>query len=143
MPAELPVILISHGPFAQGALTCAEMLMGKQSNVAVISIQEDSNINDVRAQLAATYHTLNKEHGVLILVDMLGGSPCNLASELVLTYDDIVLFCGFNIPTLLEVFNNRDLPLSAVSKLIEEVFPESCFNVGNILNEQPEQSTEL
>ncbi|HHG8775512.1 TPA: PTS sugar transporter subunit IIA [Raoultella planticola] len=143
MLAELPVILISHGPFAQGALTCAEMLIGKQSNVAVISIQEDSNINDVRAQLAATYHAVNKEQGVLILVDMLGGSPCNLASELVLTYDDIVLFCGFNIPTLLEVFNNRDLPLPAVSKMIEEVFPESCFNVGNILNEQPEQSTEL
>lgn len=143
MSAELPVILISHGPFAQGALTCVEMLIGKQSHVLVISIEEESNINEVRARLAEAYRALNKENGVLILVDMLGGSPCNLASELVLTYDDVVLFCGFNIPTLLEVFNNRDQPLPAVSKLIAEVFPQSCFNVGDILNEERQQAADL
>lgn len=143
MPAEIPVILVSHGPFAQGALTCAEMLVGKQTHVAVVSIQEDTPIGNARTSLRETYHSLNQGNGVLILVDMMGGSPCNLASELLLTQDDIFLFCGFNIPTLLEIFNNRDLPLDEIAALVEEIFPDSGVNVGNLLKVERESSTEL
>ena len=143
MPAEIPVILVSHGPFAQGALTCAEMLVGKQTHVAVVSIQEDTPIDNARTSLRETYQSLNQGNGVLILVDMMGGSPCNLASELLLTQDDIFLFCGFNIPTLLEIFNNRDLPLHKIVTLVEEMFPDSGFNVGRLLKTERESSTEL
>ncbi|NWC64808.1 PTS sugar transporter subunit IIA [Cedecea sp. P7760] len=143
MPAGIPVILVSHGPFAQGALTCAEMLVGKQTHVAVVSIQEDTPIDNARTSLRETYQSLNQGNGVLILVDMMGGSPCNLASELLLTQDDIFLFCGFNIPTLLEIFNNRDLPLNEIATLVEEMFPDSGFNVGNLLKVERESSTEL
>lgn len=82
MQTEIPVILVSHGPFAQGALSCAEMLIGEQRNVSVISLQPEANISDVRATLLETYLSVNKGNGVVILVDMMGGSPCNLASEL-------------------------------------------------------------
>ena len=143
MQTEIPVILVSHGPFAEGALSCAEMLIGKQHNVAVISLLPEANINDVRATLLDTYKAVNKGNGVVILVDMMGGSPCNLASELVLTYDDILLYCGFNIPTLLEVLSNRDLPLNEIGAVIEEVFPGSCFNVGEMLQTEHTQSTDL
>ena len=143
MQTEVPVILVSHGPFAQGALSCAEMLIGEQHNVAVVSLQPESNINDVRATLLETYQAIKKGNGVVILVDMMGGSPCNLASELFLTYDDILLFCGFNIPTLLEVLSNRDLPLEEIGEIIEEVFPGSCFNVGKMLQAECTQSTDL
>lgn len=141
MNTEIPVILVSHGPFAQGALDCAEMLIGEQQNVAVVSLQPETNINDVRVTLLDTYRALNQGSGVVILVDMMGGSPCNLASELCLMHDDILLFCGFNIPTLLEVLSNRDLPLDEIGTVIEEVFPGSCFNVRNTL--QAEQTTSL
>ncbi|WP_058912953.1 PTS sugar transporter subunit IIA [Entomohabitans teleogrylli] len=143
MPTEIPVILASHGPFAQGALSCAEMLLGKQHNVAVVALQPETNINDARILLADTCQAINQGDGVVILVDMMGGSPCNLASELLLTHDDILLFCGFNIPTLLEVLSNRDLPLQEIGKVIEEVFPGSCFNVGDRLQAEQTHSMDL
>lgn len=143
MHTEIPVILVSHGPFAEGALACAEMLIGKQDNVAVVSLQPEANINDVRATLLETYKTVNKGNGVVMLVDMMGGSPCNLASELFLTYRDILVFCGFNIPTLLEVLSNRELSLKEIGAVIEEVFPGSCFNVGEMLQAEHTQSTDL
>lgn len=142
MQTEIPVILASHGPFAQAALACAEMLIGKQNNVAVVSIQEDTPINDARTTLLETYKSLNQGRGVVILVDMMGGSPCNLSCELLLTRDDILLFCGFNIPTLIEVFNHRHLSLNEIGKMIEDVFPESGFNVGNVVLPE-QQPTEL
>lgn len=143
MQTQIPIILASHGPFAQGALKCAEMLMGEQSKVQVISVLIDSNIDNLRQQMQESYQKLNNGKGVIILVDILGGTPCNLASELLLNHDDVLLFCGFNIPVLLEVFNNREGTLNDVKSAIEEVFPQSCIDVRQVLNSQREQSNEL
>lgn len=143
MQTQIPIILASHGPFAQGALECAEMLMGKQSNMQVISVLIDSNIDNLRQQMQESYQKLNNGKGVIILVDILGGTPCNLASELLLTHDDVLLFCGFNIPVLLEVLNNREETLTDVKQAIEQTFPQSCIDVSQVLNSHREQSNEL
>ncbi|OTQ57043.1 PTS sugar transporter subunit IIA [Gilliamella sp. A7] len=143
MPRSLPIILASHGPFAQGALECAQMLMGEQENVHVISVLIDSNIDNLRQEMQSSYKKLNQGDGVIILVDIMGGTPCNLASELLILHDDVLLFCGFNIPVLLEVLNNREGTLNDAKLAIEETFPESCKDVRQILNVQQEQSNEL
>ena len=143
MPRSLPIILASHGPFAQGALECAQMLMGEQENVHVISVLIDSNIDNLRQEMQSSYKKLNQGDGVIILVDIMGGTPCNLATELLISHDDVLLFCGFNIPVLLEVLNNREGTLNDAKLAIEETFPESCKDVRQILNVQQEQSNEL
>ncbi len=66
-------------------------------------------------------------------MDLLGGSPCNLASELVITQNDVVLYCGINVPTFLEILSSRDLPLHELHQVINDVFPDSCLNVGEQL----------
>ncbi|WP_272573980.1 PTS sugar transporter subunit IIA [Providencia sp. PROV259] len=143
MSSQLPIILASHGPFAQGLLECAEMLIGTQEDISVISIQRESNINEVKKQLFDTYQRINQGNGVLILVDLLGGSPCNLASELVLTQNDVALYCGINVPTFLEILSNRDLPLHEIHQVINDVFPVSCINVGEQLKPVIQDETEL
>lgn len=143
MEKSLPIILASHGPFAQGALECAEMLMGKQQNISVISVLIDSNIDELRQQMVSCYQTLNQGNGVIILVDLMGGTPCNLAAELTIKHDDVLLFCGFNIPVLLEVLNNREGSIAEVKSIIEEAFPLSGFDVSKVLNANCEQSMEL
>lgn len=143
MSKQLPIILASHGPFAQGALECAQMLMGKQDNIEVISVLVDSNIDVLRSQMQQSYHKLNDGNGVIILVDLMGGTPCNLAGELVIQHSDVLLFCGFNIPVLLEVLNSREGNLAEVKEVIEQSFAPSCFDVSQILTAQCEQTTEL
>ncbi|GAB1437368.1 PTS sugar transporter subunit IIA [Providencia sp.] len=143
MGNQIPIILASHGPFAQGLLECAEMLIGSQDDISVISIQRESNINDVKELLFKTYQQVNKGNGVLILVDLLGGSPCNLASELVLTQNDVALYCGINVPTFLEILSNRDLPLDEIHQVITDVFPDSCINVSEQLKPLSQNDTEL
>ncbi|MEQ5572168.1 PTS sugar transporter subunit IIA [Providencia huaxiensis] len=143
MSSQIPIILASHGPFAQGLLECAEMLIGDQEDIRVISIQRESNINEVKKHLFETYQNVNKGDGVLILVDLLGGSPCNLASELVITQNDAVLYCGINVPTFLEILSNRDLPLHELHQIINDVFPGSCINVGEQLKPLTQNDSEL
>jgi len=143
MSNPLPIILASHGPFAQGALECAQMLMGEQENVHIISVLIDSNIDMLRQEMQSSYSQLNQGNGVIILVDIMGGTPCNLASELLISHNDVLLFCGFNIPVLLEVLNNREGTLNDVKQAIEDIFPQSCIDVKQLLNVQHEESNEL
>lgn len=143
MSKQLPIILASHGPFAQGAFECAEMLMGKQEKINVISVSVDSNIDELRKQMQLSYQALNEGDGVIILVDLMGGTPCNLAGELVIQHSDVLLFCGFNIPVLLEILNNRDGTREEVKSIVEASFAQSCFDVSQILTAQVEPSTEL
>ena len=58
MEQQLPIILASHGPFAQGALECAQMLMGQQQDIKVISVLVDSNIDNLRQQMSESYQSL-------------------------------------------------------------------------------------
>lgn len=143
MSNPLPIILASHGPFAQGALECAQMLMGEQKNIHIISILVDSNIDMLRQKMQSSYSQLNQGNGVIILVDIMGGTPCNLASELLISHDDVLLFCGFNIPVLLEVLNSREGTLNDVKQAIEDIFPQSCIDIKQLLNVQHEESNEL
>lgn len=143
MSNPLPIILASHGPFAQGALECAQMLMGEQENVHIISVLIDSNIDMLRQEMQSSYSQLNQGNGVIILVDIMGGTPCNLASELLISHNDVLLFCGFNIPVLLEVLNSREGTLNDVKQAIEDIFPQSCIDVKQLLNVQHEESNEL
>lgn len=143
MSNPLPIILASHGPFAQGALECAQMLMGEQENIHIISVLIDSNIDMLRQEMQNSYSQLNQGNGVIILVDIMGGTPCNLASELLISHNDVLLFCGFNIPVLLEVLNNREGTLNDVKQAIEDIFPQSCIDVKQLLNVQHEESNEL
>lgn len=143
MSNPLPIILASHGPFAQGAFECAQMLMGEQENVHIISVLIDSNIDMLRQEMQSSYSQLNQGNGVIILVDIMGGTPCNLASELLISHNDVLLFCGFNIPVLLEVLNNREGTLNDVKQAIEDIFPQSCIDVKQLLNVQHEESNEL
>ena len=143
MSNPLPIILASHGPFAQGALECAQMLMGEQENIHIISVLVDSNIDMLRQKMQSSYSQLNQGNGVSMLVDIRGGTPCNLASELLISHDDVLLFCGFNIPVLLEVLNSREGTLNDVKQAIEDIFPQSCIDVKQLLNVQHEKSNEL
>ncbi len=143
MEKELPIILASHGTFAQGALDCAEMLMGKQQQIKVISVLIDSNIEQLRQQMRNDYQCLNQGKGVIILVDLMGGTPCNLASELAITHEDILLFCGFNIPVLLDILTHRDQSIPFIKSLIQKTFSQSGFDVAQMLYNQDQPLIDL
>jgi PTS system mannose-specific IIA component len=136
MAQEWPVILISHGSFAQGALECVELLAGEQENVAVMSVFLDTDVNKLREELNSLYEKLNQGGGVLILVDMVGGTPWNLAAYLAVSKNDVVVYAGFNISVLLEVMGSRSLPLNAIGKVIEDIHAQSCVNVAEFLQNQ-------
>lgn len=119
---KLGIILASHGDFAKGALNCIETITGQVDNTAVLSVTASSNVEDIANQMKKAYQCLiqNNEE-VFIFVDILSGTPSNVATRLLLTEKNITVFAGFNIPILLEVFTRRLDPSCKIDDLTDEL----------------------
>ena len=98
------IVLISHGDMAQGVKMSLEMIVGQTENVHVVSLRpEGDNIqfeNDLRAKI----ETLSGNK--LIIADLLGGTPCNVALKLYSKAEDVEIMAGLNLPLTLEAYTN-------------------------------------
>ena len=126
---EIPVILISHGHYSKYALESAEMIIGKQENCEVISVTEDKDLESVTRELEVAHEKFRNEKGVIILTDILGGTPSNAAANLLVREPGILALSGYNMPLLLELFTNRELEINELKKCLTLAFNESLADL--------------
>lgn len=128
---EVAVVLMSHGFYAQEALKSAEMIIGELKNVGTVSVTPQKDLEAVANELQEVLTTIDDSQGILLLSDILGGTPSNVAGTIVLTRDDVLGITGFNLPMLLELFVNREKSL----KDIQNILMQSHSHSFNVLNE--------
>ncbi len=103
------IVLVSHGPLAEGLKGAAEMIVGPQQRFLTVSMGAAADLDDVRAQIEDAASKVAGSEGledVLVLADLMGGSPSNACAYMASTGTSVV--CGVNLPMLLEVLMNRD-----------------------------------
>lgn len=106
------IVLAGHGGFCDGIRDAAEMIMGPQERVAVVPLGPAENLDVYREKLEGAHTEVDSGEGVLILVDLFGGSPSNVAAYLLGSNTEVVT--GVSLPMLLEVLSSRESPLSQV-----------------------------
>lgn len=99
------VIVTGHGKLGEELLRTAESVVGKLERATALSIGAESSMEDARAALKEAIRLVDDGDGVLILTDMFGGTPANLA----LTFLDskIEVLTGVNLPMLLKLASCR------------------------------------
>lgn len=133
---ETALILASHGTFAQGAAEAAQMIVGQQDNMGILSVTEDKDLAACIAELEEILAGLDTAQGVLVLVDMFGGTPCNAASNLLLQSEvPMELLAGFNLPVLLEVCSSREEPAAELAALAKVRYGAGMQDLKEILLE--------
>ncbi len=110
------VVLATHGHLAQEMLRTAEAVVGKLAQVAAVSVVATEP--DVRGSIEAAIRSVDEGEGVLLLTDLLGGSPTNLCLSF-LTERKVEVVTGVNLPMLLKLGGLR-----ATGKSIEQVAHE-------------------
>ena len=110
------VVLATHGHLAQEMLRTAEAVVGKIAQVAAVSVVATEP--DVRGSIEAAIRSVDAGEGVLLLTDLLGGSPTNLCLSF-LTERKVEVVTGVNLPMLLKLSGLR-----APGKSIEQVAHE-------------------
>jgi PTS system mannose-specific IIA component len=97
------VVVVTHGQLATELLNAAEMIVGELPRFAAVSIGWHEDTADARTEIAEAVGRVSGDAGVLILTDMFGGTPSNLAMTFL--GNGVEVITGVNLPMLIKLAN--------------------------------------
>jgi mannose PTS system EIIA component len=100
------LVIVTHGRLADEFVHAMEHVVGKQSNVEAICIGPDDKMDVRRNDIATAVAKVDQGKGVIILTDMFGGTPSNLAISL-LQEGKVEVVAGLNLPMLVKLARIR------------------------------------
>ena len=101
------IIIITHGNLALELKSAMEYILGIQKNIEIISIKSDDDLEIKKADLEEIIEKVNENIGTIILTDMFGGTPSNLAMSF-LEVGKVEIISGANLPMLVKLIGLRD-----------------------------------
>lgn len=113
------IFVVAHIPLASALEACARHVLGKEPDIHVFDIQADECAVDSSPRLAEAVKNSEHEEGVLILTDLPGATPSNIAVAASKMIKDQGIQCrvlgGVNASMLLKALNYRNAALDVVS----------------------------
>jgi PTS system ascorbate-specific IIA component len=107
------VLVITHGAIGEALLSSAEQILGaKQARTAALGVSRNDDPDAVLERARALAARLDEGAGVLVLTDMFGATPCNVAARL-LADGRIEGVAGVSLPMLVRVLSGRNGSLPA------------------------------
>jgi mannose PTS system EIIA component len=96
------VVVVTHGQLATELVNAAEMIVGDLPQFAAVSIGWHDEVNDAREEIGQAIERVRGDAGVLLLIDMFGGTPSNLGMTF-LEKDRLEVITGVNLPMLIKL----------------------------------------
>ncbi len=100
------LVLVTHGRLAAEFVAAMEHVVGPQDGIAAICIGADDDMEARRADIAAAVQRVDTGTGVILLTDMFGGTPSNLAISL-MGAARVEVIAGVNLPMLIRLASVR------------------------------------
>jgi len=100
------MVLVTHGALALALRDAMEHVVGKQKRLATVCVESDADFESQRAEIAARMAEVNEGDGVILLTDMFGGTPSNLAMSM-LSQPSVEIIGGVNLPMLVKLAKIR------------------------------------
>ena len=126
------VVVATHGKLAEEMIRTAETVVGPLEQVAAVSVVATSP--DMRGDLKEAIQRVDQGEGVLLLTDLLGGSPTNLCVSF-LTERKVEVVTGINLPMLLKLSGLRasGKPIAQIAHDLAEAGQRSIGHVSESL----------
>jgi PTS system mannose-specific IIA component len=114
------IVIVTHGRLAVELLSAVQHIVGPQTHVKTVCIGPNDDIEERRNEIATAIKAVDLGKGVVLVTDMFGGTPCNLALTH-LKKGKIEVLAGANLPSLIKLISVRiTMPLEkAVCEAIE------------------------
>ncbi len=108
------LVLVTHGGLAREFLAAVEHVVGPQDRVALVCIGPEDDMEERRQQIIDGVDRVNGGDGVVVVTDMFGGTPSNLAIS-VLDQGHVEVIAGMNLPMLIKLASLRsEKPIGVV-----------------------------
>ena len=114
---SVALLLVTHEQIAQSLINIVQGVLNRDcKNVAAIEIPMDTPLDEVKSNAQKKISELDTSDGLLILTDLMGSTPFNVALQLLSESDKAALVSGLNLPMLLKLANYRSLALDQLAE---------------------------
>jgi PTS system mannose-specific IIA component len=100
------IVLVTHGHLADELVSALEHVVGPQDGVETVCIQPDDDMERRRIDILDAVRKVSTERGVILLTDMFGGTPSNLAIS-VMNEAGVEVIAGVNLPMMIQLARVR------------------------------------
>ena len=100
------IVLVTHGRLAVEFRRAVEHVVGSQDSIATVAIGPDDDMDKRRQDVTDAIASVDGGAGVIVLTDMFGGTPCNLAIS-VMEPGRVEVIAGMNLPMLIKLIRIR------------------------------------
>ncbi len=100
-------LVVTHGQLAQELVAAAEMIVGEFSHIQAVSIGWHDDVNDARKEIETRLSEVNEGSGVVVLTDMFGGTPSNIAFSFH-EPGSVDVITGVNLPMILKIASQTE-----------------------------------
>ncbi len=100
------MVLVTHGRLADEFINALEHVVGKQEQVSTVCIGPDDDMEQRRKDILKSVAKVDQGKGVVLLTDMFGGTPSNLAIS-VIDKANVEVIAGINLPMLIKLASVR------------------------------------
>lgn len=128
----LGVILVTHGNLASEFVAAAEHVVGVQEQLRAICIHAEADMEKMRAAILKAAKEVDTGTGVVLLTDMFGGTPSNLAIS-VMDEHNVEVIAGVNLPMLIKLLSVRKSENIKEAVLLAQEAGRKYINVASNL----------
>ncbi len=116
------VLVVTHGGMAEGMKSSVKMLTGEIGGADFITFGEDMGADELKEELDKKITGVSEEKQYLIMCDIKGGTPFNVASRYSYKNDNVAVFYGVNLPVLIETLMGMEgQDLKQLTKYLKEI----------------------
>jgi PTS system mannose-specific IIA component len=125
-------VIVSHGQLATELLAAAEMIIGHVAHIAAISIGWQDDPDAARDEVERAIARVSQGRGVLLLTDMFGGTPTNIASMFL--SEEVEVVTGVNLPMVIKLATQTsEEPLADLARRVRDQGREAIYLAGELL----------
>ncbi|MDU8927105.1 PTS fructose transporter subunit IIA [Alisedimentitalea sp. MJ-SS2] len=110
------IVIVAHGGLAREYLAAVEHVIGQQKGARAVAIAADCDRAKKQREICEAANEVDQGDGVIVVVDMFGGSPSNLAL-MACAQDNRRILYGANLPMLIKLAKSRHLTVAEASRL--------------------------
>jgi len=130
---KIASVVVTHGHLANELLAAAEMIVGPISHITAVSIGWHDDVEVARGEIERAIQQVSQGRGVILLTDMFGGTPTNIAS-MFLSEGEVEVITGVNLPMVVKLATQSgDEELADLARQVRVQGQEGIYLAGELL----------
>ncbi|HVF42426.1 MAG TPA: PTS sugar transporter subunit IIA [Pyrinomonadaceae bacterium] len=126
-------VIVTHGQLASELLAAAEMIIGPIAHITAVSIGWHDDVEAAKNEVRRAMERVSEGAGVLVMTDMFGGTPTNIAS-MFLKEGEVEVVTGVNLPMVIKVASQQGgESLEELARLVRDQGRQGIYLAGELL----------